>query len=196
MQVIRNISLTAMLLMLVSCVTINIYFPEAAAERAADIIIDDVWGKREQKVPAEPEASLKQIQATPVAMQLLNWVISPAQAAANLDISSPAITSLQGSMRSRHGKLKPYYANGAVGLTANGLVAVRDAKAVALKDRNKVKALVASENKDRNALYAEIARANGHPEWLSQIRTTFAARWVSKAAGGWWVKSGGKWKQK
>jgi|GEM_PF-5303825 len=27
----------------VGCVTINIYFPEAAAERAADRIIDDVW---------------------------------------------------------------------------------------------------------------------------------------------------------
>lgn len=28
---------------LAGCVTINIYFPEAAAERAADRIIDDVW---------------------------------------------------------------------------------------------------------------------------------------------------------
>jgi hypothetical protein len=26
-----------------SCVTINIYFPAAAAEKAADKIIDDVW---------------------------------------------------------------------------------------------------------------------------------------------------------
>jgi len=28
---------------LAGCVTINIYFPEAAAERAADRIIEDVW---------------------------------------------------------------------------------------------------------------------------------------------------------
>ena len=28
---------------LVGCVTINIYFPAAAAERAADRIIDEVW---------------------------------------------------------------------------------------------------------------------------------------------------------
>jgi hypothetical protein len=28
---------------LVACVTINIYFPAAAAEKAADKIIDDVW---------------------------------------------------------------------------------------------------------------------------------------------------------
>jgi hypothetical protein len=31
----------------VGCVTINIYFPAAAAERAADRIIDEVWQLRE-----------------------------------------------------------------------------------------------------------------------------------------------------
>jgi hypothetical protein len=30
-------------LMLAACVTINIYFPAAAAEKAADRIIDEVW---------------------------------------------------------------------------------------------------------------------------------------------------------
>jgi hypothetical protein len=33
----------AAILVLPACVTINIYFPEAAAEKAADKIIDDVW---------------------------------------------------------------------------------------------------------------------------------------------------------
>ena len=31
------------MLMLAACVTINIYFPAAAAEKAADRIIDEVW---------------------------------------------------------------------------------------------------------------------------------------------------------
>ncbi|HQV09269.1 MAG TPA: hypothetical protein PLL04_08940 [Thauera sp.] len=30
-----------------ACVTINIYFPAAAAEKAADRIIDEVWQLRE-----------------------------------------------------------------------------------------------------------------------------------------------------
>lgn len=30
-------------LLLPACVTINIYFPAAAAEKAADAIIDEVW---------------------------------------------------------------------------------------------------------------------------------------------------------
>lgn len=46
--------------MLSACVTINIYFPAAAAEKAADKIIEDIWqlkkseeGKNTAK-PAEP----------------------------------------------------------------------------------------------------------------------------------------------
>lgn len=32
-----------------ACVTINIYFPAAAAEKAADKIIDEVWQLEQQK---------------------------------------------------------------------------------------------------------------------------------------------------
>lgn len=35
--------LAGFLLVLAGCVTINIYFPAAAAEKAADRIIDEVW---------------------------------------------------------------------------------------------------------------------------------------------------------
>ncbi|MGH8728125.1 MAG: hypothetical protein ACREV9_08225 [Burkholderiales bacterium] len=39
-----------------SCVTINIYFPEAAAEKAADKIIDEVWQTKPEESPApEPQ---------------------------------------------------------------------------------------------------------------------------------------------
>jgi len=39
----KNISLLTVIAGLSACVTINIYFPAAAAEKAADKIIDDVW---------------------------------------------------------------------------------------------------------------------------------------------------------
>ena len=73
---------------------------------------------------------------------------------------------------------------------------MHNAKAVSLKNRNLVKGLLADENKDRMALYAEIARANGHPEWQDDIQATFSRRWVDKAAKGWWFKASGQWKQK
>jgi hypothetical protein len=43
-------------LLLSACVTINIYFPAAAAEKAADKIIDEVWQlqKKPEAAPAVP----------------------------------------------------------------------------------------------------------------------------------------------
>ena len=82
-------------------------------------------------------------------------------------------------------------------MTRNGEIDVRDQKLVPLQDRNQVKKLVARENQDRSALYAEIARANGHPEWEADIRQTFARRWVDNAPAGWWYMDGsGAWKRK
>ncbi|MBA2690050.1 MAG: hypothetical protein H0U63_04540 [Burkholderiales bacterium] len=45
-----------------ACVTINIYFPAAAAEKAADKIIDEVWQLKEgaQAKPAAPAAKPQQ----------------------------------------------------------------------------------------------------------------------------------------
>jgi uncharacterized protein YdbL (DUF1318 family) len=133
------------------------------------------------------------------AIALIAFVLTNATALAqaNLDIDTPAIRNLTGSMQQRHAQLMPHYASGAVGVTRDGLVALRDAGAVPLAQRAQVNALVGSENQDRVALYREIARANGHPEWESDIRAKFGERWVAKAQSGWWVQDAtGAWKKK
>ena len=117
-------------------------------------------------------------------------------AAADLEVNTPGVNAIKQSMQARHAQLAAHYASGAVGLTADGLVALRDAGVVPLAQRQAVNALVAAENNDRNALYAEIANANGHPEWQAEIRSTFAQRWIQRAQPGWWVQSGGAWRQK
>jgi uncharacterized protein YdbL (DUF1318 family) len=99
-------------------------------------------------------------------------------------------------MRARHAQLLPYYNSGGVGLTKDGFVAVRDAKSIPLNARKTVNQLVADENRDRAALYGEIASANGHPEWEAQIRETFARRWIERAQSGWYYQSGGGWRAK
>ena len=117
-------------------------------------------------------------------------------AAADLEVNTPGVNAIKQSMQARHAQLAGHYTSGAVGLTADGLIALRDAGAVPLAQRQAVNALVAAENNDRNALYAEIANANNHPEWQAEIRSTFAQRWIQRAQPGWWVQSGGAWKQK
>lgn len=191
-----------MLLFVTACVTINVYFPAEAAEKAADRIILDVYGKTPPEAPQEKPAEPQSMNSVPgpasrALAVVLDWLVSPAQAAADLSINTPAIRQLTASMEARHRTLAPYYASGAVGMTRDGQIAVRDQKLVPLSERNTVRNLVAEENRDRSALYAEMARANGHPEWESEIRATFARRWVDNARAGWWYKdSNGAWKQK
>ena len=132
--------------------------------------------------------------------RLLVWMIlflAPpvlSYAAANIEINTPAITSLKQSMQNRHTQLAADYSSGAVGLTRDGLIAMHDANAVPLATRQLVNSLIAAENQDRNALYREIARANNHPEWESDIRATFSQRWIKLARPGWWYQTAnGSW---
>lgn len=195
-------------LMLTACVTINIYFPAAAAEKVADEIIKDIQSnappKPQQKPQSEeqrpePKSERSDLQTSFYKLidQAINLAISPAQAAeADLSIDSPEIRQLTASMEKRFSALQSFYAAGAIGIKADGFLAVRDAASVPLKDRNQVNKLVAGENADRQALYQAIANANGHPEWVTQIKSIFAARWISNAQSGWWYQSAGVWKQK
>ena len=198
MNSLRDLKLLALLLLAAGCVTVNVYFPAAAAEAAADRIIKEVYG--EETAPATVPEATPPADASddPTALQVLDFFISSAQAQQpDIDISSPAINKLKGAMKQRHNKLEAFYASGAVGMDNGGLLTLRDPKAVAIKDRNAANQLVTAENRDRNALYAEIAKANGHPEWEQDIRSTFARRWVANAPGGWYFQdSGGGWKQK
>lgn len=176
----------AALLVLAACVTINVYFPAAAAEKAADRFINGVIGE-----------------TSSVGESTGGWTfnllpISSAHAQADLDINSPAVREVQERMSERFSStLKAHFESGAIGLTADGLVAMRDASAVSLAQRSKLNAAIAAENKDRATVYREIAIANGHQEWESDIRQTFSRRWIERAPAGWYFQdSAGNWQRK
>ncbi len=122
--------------------------------------------------------------------------VSLAHAAADLELNTPAVSALKSSMQARHGQLAAHYMSGAIGLTKDGLIALRDATLAPLKDRQGINALVTAENNDRVALYKEIAAGNGHPEWRGEIQQTFAGRWIDKAQAGWYYESGSAWVKK
>ena len=190
-------------LVLAACVTINVYFPAAAAEEAADKIIDDIVGseakstsKDDKRSAVPPESGTVLLAA---AGAVLDFLVPTAEAAqADLNVSTPAIRQLVAAMEERHTRLKKYYDSGAVGLTRDGLVEVRDQNLLPLPERNTTRKLVADENADRANLYREIATANGHPEWETDIRNTFGERWTSRAASqGWYFQDkNGAWQKK
>jgi uncharacterized protein YdbL (DUF1318 family) len=200
-----SLKLLACCVALSACVTINVYFPEAAAEKAADKIIEDVWGatgqsdknKKSDKQSSTEEGERGTQVLLAAAGAVLDLVIPTANAQADLNIATPAVRQLTQSMEARHASLKKFYDAGSVGLTRDGLIEIRDQNLIPLPERNAARKLVADENADRSSLYREIAAANGHPEWETDIRGTFAQRWADKAASGWYYQdANGAWKQK
>jgi uncharacterized protein YdbL (DUF1318 family) len=216
MKNLLKLKLTAATLLIASCITINVYFPAGAAEKAADQIIDSViqGGGAVRGAPQTPPVSppttttppttlIDSFDAQPlrhVASLLIDALIprAHAQTEMNLDVSSPEIRAITASMQTRFGQLEKFFDAGVVGLTADGLIDIRDISAAALPDRALIKRLVAEDNADRNALYDAIARKNERPEWASDIRRIFAQRWVERGAKpGWYFKDlDGNWKQR
>ena len=185
-------------MLLTACVTINVYFPAAEAKEAAKEFVEKVIGDEAQQ--AQPEKS-KDGGGMALRFDPLMLIgISPAyaQGAPDITIKTPAIQAIQARMDSRFdASLRAGFDSGALGFTRDGLVVVRDAAKLQLKDRVAINQAVADDNRDRKAVYREVAVANGHAEWESQIRGVFAKQWIDSARSGWWYQdSSGGWKQK
>jgi len=194
-------------LLLTACVTINVYFPAAEAKEAAREFVEKV-------IDEADKVEIKESNKSGGGMAMLQkrfdfdvrgfdpWALvgigsAQAQSAPDISIKTPAIQAIQARMESRfNATLRRGFDSGALGFTSDGLVSVRDAGKLELKDRVAMNAAVADDNRDRKAVYREVAVANGHPEWESQIRDVFARQWVESARSGWWYESGGGWKQK
>lgn len=186
------------LLSLTACVTINVYFPAAEAQEAAREFVEKVIGDNGSRNGAvEPPVQGNGGMAW--VGRALDFIVPPAHAqSADINIRTPAIQAIQARMAERfQGTLAPHFDSGALGLNRDGTVALRDASKVGLRDRAALNQAVADDNRDRNAVYREIAVANGHPEWEPQIRDTFARQWIDSARPGWWFQdAAGEWRQK
>lgn len=204
LKIFSSTLMLASLLILAACVTINVYFPAAEAQQAAQEFVGKVIGDgqppAEQNKPDNPQNPPPSAGVQP-GFNFMSLLISDANAAegaVDITIRTPAIQAIQDRMADRfQTSLETHFDSGALGFGNDGLVVVKDATKVGLKDRVSVNQLVADDNRDRKAVYREIAVANNHPEWESQIRDTFAKQWVAQAHSGWWYQStDGAWKQK
>jgi uncharacterized protein len=178
-----------------ACVTVNIYFPAAAVERAADEIVKETWGNRTESAPKEQPRSLLSTAREIVSVTFVDEAFAQE---ADINISNPAIRALKDSIKNRSGSIKPFMDRGNVGLTKEGLLTVRTTDGLSLKERAEVQQLVDAENRDRESLYLEIAKANNFPlESVAKIRSIFARSWVEQAQAGWWTQDAqGNWQKK
>jgi uncharacterized protein YdbL (DUF1318 family) len=180
-----------------ACVTVNIYFPAAAVERAADQIVKETWGG-----PSEPAKSAPQPQSfdwrAPARIVSLAWVSEAQAQEADINVSNPAIRALKDSIKQRSGAIRPYMDRGNIGIAQDGMLVIRNTDGLDLKARAEIKQLVEAENRDRETLYAEIAKANGIPTSnVPKIKSIFAKSWIDQAQSGWWIQDGqGNWRKK
>jgi len=193
--------------LLTACVTINVYFPAAEAKEAAKEFVEKVIGDEAKDVQPKPSdgggmvfqshRAERSLLARVDLLSLVGIGTAYAQSQPDITIKTPAIQAIQARMAERFdAQLRAGFDAGALGFSDDGTIVVRDAAKLALKDRVAVNQAVADDNRDRKAVYREVAVANGHPEWEAQIRDVFARQWIASARSGWWYQSGGAWKQK
>jgi uncharacterized protein YdbL (DUF1318 family) len=182
------------LILVIACVTVNIYFPAGEVQKAADEIVDEVR-------PGQKEGeSTSRFQTRPRWSTRLAPFFAPGLAFAQVDIniSTPAIRALRASLASRFASLKGFYSRGALGENNQGYVELRDQSGLDLKGKADLRRLVKAENSDRKNLYMEIIRANNlESRFLPEVEKIFANSWRKKALAGTWIQNDdGTWTRK
>ena len=199
MRILKSLLPLCALLAAASCVTINVYFPAAAAERAAEKFVDDVLGEtRDETRLLEPANAAPNAMLALVGGVLEVLVPSAHAQQPDFEINTPQINAIKSRMAQRQRQsLNAWFDAGAIGFTNDGLIAIRDRSAVSLDQRRNLESVVADENRDRRAVYREIAVANGRPEWQEEIQQTWAREWQRNARPGWYYQApDGGWQQK
>jgi len=186
----------AIIIFVASCVTVNIYFPAAAVQKAADEIVEDVR-KMEQKQEQKPEEK-QNIKGLYDELKKFCWGPTEAYAEIDIEVSTPAIRALKDSLKQRFPLLKPFYDRGSIGENNMGLIETKDLTGLNLKEKADLSRLVEQENKERKDLYTEIMKANKFgPDVLPQIQKIFANSWREKSQPNWWIQNDkGDWEKK
>lgn len=192
-------SISLSFLFLVSCLTINIYFPEAEIQKTADEIVKEIRKSEEEK-----REEKKNVSDAGKAQKILSdrgnsfSLIPAAYAQEEVEVSTPKIRALKQSLKERFPKLRPFFDKGNVGETNDGFIRIRDESGLNLKEKALLRNLEKDENNDRRNLYSEIAKAlDVDPSQIKKVWKIFAERWINEAKAGWWIqKEDGGWIKK
>ena len=196
-------------------ITINVYFPEKAAKEAYKSLDDMMLKNPPSDKPPVKEQQVPPSTETPSQSSLgrflnISLVATAHAADAESDAlavevaSMPEVTRAYGEMSQRLPRLTALFDSGAVGLTNQGLVTIRDKTKVMPQDE----ALVSAENVSRKAVVSAMAKAifkvtkqedtkAALGQVMSKAAATFAEAKREAAKPGWWVQGqNGRWLQK
>lgn len=206
--------------LLASCaiITVNVYFPEKAAKEAYKSL-DDMLLKNPaekgangegQPAPGTPQPVPEPGPQSKFMLPSLSLVATAHAADSEADALAvelagmPEVNKAYAEMSQRLPRLTELYTSGAVGLSNQGLVSVRDKAKLAAGDE----ALISAENASRKVVVGSMAKATlkltgqkETPAALGQVMgksaATFAEARREAAKTGWWMQlQNGRWVQK
>ena len=207
--------------LLVSCavITVNVYFPEKAVKDAYKSVDGMMLkgGGSTAPLPENPppDSKDKDPAAKPVSsiFRMLPTLSFGAVAFAAADTadslavelaSMPEVTRAYEAMNKNMSRVRELLASGAVGLSSQGLITVRDKTGVTPKDE----ALLKTENESRKTIITGMAKAIAihnkltpnqadMDQLLAKSAATYAETRREEAAPGWWMQlQNGRWIQK
>ncbi len=197
-------------LFVIACVTINVYFPEAAIKDISEQIEEEVALKAAEAATAEqgegePEAvpAAGEGETAPTSAGLFDLLlgVTPAYAdeVSRPEITNPAIRRIIDSRAARLPDLRKFKGMGVIGEGKDALLVPRNLQSINdLKQRAEVQRLIKDENRDREQLFKEIAAAkNVDLSQVPRIKETYAVTLRGDARPGDWIQMpNGEWKQK
>jgi uncharacterized protein YdbL (DUF1318 family) len=199
LKALKFASISLSFLFLLSCLTINIYFPEAEVQKTADEIVKEIRKSEEEKKEDKKNVSNVSGEEKILADRGSSFLLVPAAyAQEEVEVSTPKIRALKQSLRERFPKLRPFFDKGNIGETNDGFIRIRDESGLNLKEKALLRNLEKDENNDRRDLYSEVGKAlDVDPSQINRVRKIFAERWIKEAKAGWWIqKEDGGWIRK
>ncbi len=160
----KRIQLSGMVLMMAvfACVTVNVYFPEAAVQQAADKFVDRVKKKAGASDETKKDESRLWLPFIGVAYAEEKPVRT----------DSPKIKALERKIIENYGKLLPHIQSGNIFESEKGYLENRgqlDARTLSLLNKH---------NSDRKEVYMEILKYNNLPQGdLDRIERIFGRSW-------------------
>ena len=196
----KFVSASVLLLFCFSCLTINIYFPEAEVQKAAQEIVDEIR-KEEDKEKKDEDKNALMTEIDPMmgsrdeSFSLVPSLYAQEEAT---QVTTPKIRALKQSLKERFPKIKPFFEKGNIGEGNDGYIKIRNETGLNLKEKSILRSMEKDENNDRKNLYAEVAKAMEiKSSQIKKIQGVFAQLWIEKANPGWWIqKESGEWMKK
>ena len=178
----------SLFVLIIACVTINIYFPEAAVQKTAEEIVDEVR-KSEEEGKKKQEMDIVQTSFS---------LFPTAYAQEEERVSSPKIRALKESLKEKEPLLRPFFDQGNIGEANDGFIQIRSEDNLSLKEKADVRRLAKDVNGNRESLYTEVAKALSIEEsQIPRIQKIFAKSWIENSRLGWWIQNDdGDWIRK